>query len=166
MMSAENTSGDDAVLAKLASAAIAIAGVALCGVAAVEGWQVVARYVFNNSPSWTEPVALLLMSTTMMFGAAAGVRAEAHFGFFIAVDAAPASVKFALRVLARAIITAIGVMLAGQGGYLMADAWSFDMAGVPLPQGIVFLPICAGGVLIALFALERLWIEIKTRGRA
>jgi TRAP-type C4-dicarboxylate transport system permease small subunit len=30
------------------------------------------------------------------------------------------------------------------------------MAGAPLPQGIVFLPMCAGGVLIALFALEQL----------
>jgi TRAP-type C4-dicarboxylate transport system permease small subunit len=165
-MSSEQTSTGNAALAKLAALAVAIAGVALCGVAAVEGWQVVARYVFNNSPSWTEPVALLLMSTTMMFGAAAGVRAEAHFGFFIAADSAPAPIKFALRIVARVIIAAIGVMLAGQGGYLMADAWSFDMAGVPLPQGVVFMPICFGGALIALFACERLWIEIQARRRA
>lgn len=166
MMNADKTSGGpdgNAALAKLASAALAIAGIALCGVAAVEGWQVVARYVFNNSPSWTEPVALLLMSTTMMLGAAAGVRAEAHFGFFIAVESAPAPLRFALRAIGRTIVAAIGVILAGQGGYLMLDGWTFDMAGVPLPQGIVFLPICIGGVLIALFAFERLWFEFRTR---
>jgi hypothetical protein len=32
------------------------------------------------------------------------------------------------------------------------------MAGAPLPQGLYFLPICAGGVLIALFAFERLLV--------
>jgi TRAP-type C4-dicarboxylate transport system permease small subunit len=47
-------------------------------------------------------------------------------------------------------------MLAGWGGEMMIDAWDFRMAGAPLPQGIVFLPMCAGGVLIALFALEQL----------
>jgi len=31
-------------------------------------------------------VALLLMSAAMMFGAAVGVRNEAHFGFFLLVQ--------------------------------------------------------------------------------
>jgi TRAP-type C4-dicarboxylate transport system permease small subunit len=30
------------------------------------------------------------------------------------------------------------------------------MAGAPLPQGIVYLPICIGGALIAIFSLERM----------
>uniref|UniRef100_UPI003D76A394 TRAP transporter small permease n=1 Tax=Salmonella enterica TaxID=28901 RepID=UPI003D76A394 len=51
-------------------AALAIAAVSIVGMACVEAWQVFARYVLNDSPSWTEPVALLFMSTTMMFGAA------------------------------------------------------------------------------------------------
>ncbi len=74
----------------LARAAVTIASAALVGMAIVEGWQVFARYVLNDSPSWTEPVALLLMSTVMMLGAAVGTRNDAHFGFFIAVEAAPA----------------------------------------------------------------------------
>ena len=40
----------------------------------VEAWQVFARYVLNDSPGWTEPVALLLLNIAMMFGAAVGVR--------------------------------------------------------------------------------------------
>ena len=42
-----------------------------------------ARYVLNDSPGWTEPVALLLLNTAMSFGAAAGVHRGSHFGFFI-----------------------------------------------------------------------------------
>ena len=61
-------------LDKLAQAAILIAAAALIGVVFVQGWQVIARYVLNDSPGWTEPMALLLLNIAMSFGAAAGVH--------------------------------------------------------------------------------------------
>ena len=61
------------VLEKVADVVIYIAVAALLGLVVVQGWQVFARYVINDSPSWTEPVTLLLLSTTMSMGAAAGV---------------------------------------------------------------------------------------------
>jgi TRAP-type C4-dicarboxylate transport system permease small subunit len=124
--------------------------------AAVEAWQVFARYVLNNSPSWTEPVAMVLMSTTMMLGAAVGVRANRHFGFFLVAQNAAPPVRRALHVVARSIGAAIGVMFAVWGGEMLIDAWDFPMAGVPLPQGLVFAPMCVGGVLIALFSIEQM----------
>ena len=65
--------GVSAALSRLAQGIIAIACVALVSMTGVEAWQVFARYVLNNSPSWTEPVALLLMSTAMMLGAAPAI---------------------------------------------------------------------------------------------
>lgn len=124
--------------------------------ASVEAWQVFARYVLNNSPSWTEPVALVLMSTAMMFGAAVGVRANKHFGFFIVAQNAAPPVRRVLHIVARLIAAAIGVMFAVWGGEMLIDAWDFPMAGAPLPQGIVFLPMCLGGALIAIFSLEQM----------
>jgi TRAP-type C4-dicarboxylate transport system permease small subunit len=146
----------DAALARLANASLVIAGASLVGMAAVEAWQVFARYVMNNSPSWTEPVALLLMSTAMMFGAAAGVRANRHFGFFIVVDHARPQVQRVLRTFARVISAGIGLMFAVWGGQMLVDAWDYAMAGAPLPQGMVFAPMCLGGVLIALFSIEQI----------
>ena len=150
-------------LDRLARLAIIIASASLVGMALVEGWQVFARYVLNNSPSWTEPVALLLMSTVMMFGAAVGTRNDAHFGFFVAVDAAPLRVRRALLALARLIAAAIGLLLAIWGGELLLDSWPVPMAGAPLPQGLVFLPFSVGGALIALFAIERLVVSPGAR---
>jgi TRAP-type C4-dicarboxylate transport system permease small subunit len=144
-------------MAALASSATALACVALVGMTLVEAWQVYARYVLNNSPSWTEPVALLLMSVAMMFGAAAGVRSESHFGFFIALHVAPPKVRLVLLGVTRLVVTAIGLVLAFWGTVLLLDDWGTPMAGAPLPQGLVFLPIGLGGLLIALFALERLF---------
>ncbi len=54
------------LLDHIATATLVVAGASIVGMACVEGWQVFARYVLNRSPSWTEPVALLLMSTAMM----------------------------------------------------------------------------------------------------
>jgi TRAP-type C4-dicarboxylate transport system permease small subunit len=124
--------------------------------ALVEGWQVFARYVLNDSPSWTEPVALLLMSTTMMLGAAVGVRGNRHFGFFVLVESVPVRFANVLRHIASLVALAIGVMLAVWSAQMLSDAWDYPIAGAPLPQGIVFLPACIGGALIALFSLERM----------
>ena len=145
-------------LAQVARCAITIACMALIAMTLVEGWQVFARYVLNDSPSWTEPVALLLMSAAMMFGAAVGVRNEAHFGFFLLVHVASPPVRTVLVNIARIIIIAIGSLLAYWGAVLLMDGWDVRMAGAPLPQGLYFLPICLGGGLIALFALERLLV--------
>ena len=147
-------------LAPLARLAIGIAGVALVAMAGIQAWQVFARYVMNDAPSWTEPLALLCMSTTMMFGAAAGVHAGRHFGFFIVVEHARPAVKRLMQLVARVIATLVGVLFALWGGEMMLDAWDYEIAGAPLPQGIMFVPLCLGGVLIALFSIEqllRLW---------
>ncbi|HAI47332.1 MAG TPA: TRAP transporter permease DctQ, partial [Stenotrophomonas sp.] len=58
----------------IAEVAIHIAVLALLGLVVVQGWQVFARYVINDSPSWTEPVTLLLLATAMSLGAATGVH--------------------------------------------------------------------------------------------
>ena len=144
----------------LARAVIGIAGVALVAMAGIQAWQVFARYVLNDPPSWTEPLALLCMSTTMMFGAAAGVHAGRHFGFFIVVEHARPQVRRLMQLVARLIATAVGVLFALWGGEMLLDAWDYRIAGAPLPQGIMFLPLCLGGVLIAIFSIEqliRLW---------
>jgi TRAP-type C4-dicarboxylate transport system permease small subunit len=144
----------------VARAAIGIAGMALVAMAGIQAWQVFARYVLNDPPSWTEPLALLCMSTTMMFGAAAGVHAGRHFGFFMVVEHARPRLRRLMQLVARLIAAAVGVLFALWGGEMMIDAWDYEIAGAPLPQGIMFLPLCLGGILIALFSIEqliRLW---------
>jgi TRAP-type C4-dicarboxylate transport system permease small subunit len=135
--------------------AIFIAAAALVCMALVQGWQVFARYVLNDSPSWTEPLALLFMSTTMMFGAATGVRASRHFGFYILVETSGPRIRAVLLILARLIAAAIGLMLAVWSAQIAIDEWDYPIAGAPLPQGMVYLPMCLGGALITLFALEQ-----------
>lgn len=143
-------------LAPLARITIAVAGVALVAMAGIQAWQVFARYVLDDPPSWTEPLALLCMSTTLMFGAAAGVHAGRHFGFFIVVEHARPTLRRLMQLVARLIASLVGILFALWGGEMVIDAWDYEIAGAPLPQGIMFVPLCLGGALIAIFSIEQL----------
>lgn len=144
------------ITARIARAAMLVAGFALVVLAAVEVWQVFARYVLNDSPGWTEPVALFLLSTAMSLGAGAGVRSWSHFGFFILVQHAPPRVRRAFEAFACLVVAAIGATLAVCGSLLLVDGIDVPAAGSVLPQSAPFLPLALGGALICVFALERL----------
>ena len=140
----------------LSTAAMAIAAAALFIMSLVQAWQVFARYVLNDSPGWTEPVALLLMSFTVMLGAAVAVRREAHFAFQTLQHAMPAQVQAVMKTVSRLIAAASGGGLMILGGRLMLDDWGVAMAGAPLPSGLKFSALAIGGALILIFSLERL----------
>ncbi|TPW02921.1 MAG: tripartite ATP-independent periplasmic transporter DctQ component [bacterium] len=95
--------GSARALDGLASLAMGLAGFALVAMALIQAWQVFARYVLNDSPGWTEPLALLLMSFAVMFGAAVAVRRETHFAFQTFRDAAPGPLKWLMKSISRLI---------------------------------------------------------------
>ena len=142
-------------LQPLARAALAIACCALVALAVVEAWQVVARYVLDSPAAWTEAVALLLLKVALMLAAAVGVRQETHFRFALGAEAA-GRLRGAIIAFGRLMTALIGVVLAGWGASLTAATWALKAPGAPLPIGLNFVPFVAGGLLIALFALERL----------
>jgi TRAP-type C4-dicarboxylate transport system permease small subunit len=142
--------------AALAGLTVGIAAASLCALVGLLAWQVFGRYVLNASPSWTEPLALTLMSVAALFGAAIAVRAESHFAFPTLVESAPKPVRAGLKILARLIALAFGIALGGFGAFMMADSWNVPMAGAPIPEGVSFVGLAGGGILIAVFALERL----------
>jgi len=141
----------------LSGIAIGIAAAALVGLVIVQGWQVIARYVLNDSPSWTEPVTVLLLSTAMSLGAAAGVHTRRHFSFHLFADAAGPTVRRVLQLVPAVVIAVIGATLAYWGWTLLLDGLDIPTAGADIPQSINYLPLSIGGVLMLVFALEQLF---------
>ncbi len=129
--------------------------VSLLGIVLVQSWQVFGRYLLNDSPSWTEPLALLLMNTTMMCAAALGVRSHAHFRFSLLSERLSPLAQRVLNGLALVIAVALGLLLAIGGAILFWSDRDVLLAGTLLPEGARYLPLVLGGALMAGFALER-----------
>ena len=142
---------------RLSGWTIATAAFALLMLVLVQGWQVIARYVLNDSPSWTEPVTLLMLSTAMSMGAASGVHTRRHFAFSLLADALGPRAKHAVHLMQSAIVVIIGAMLAYWGGVLFFDGVHIPTAGAPLPESIDYLPLAIGGALMALFGISQMF---------
>ena len=146
----------DRFFERLATTAIAIAGIALVGLVVVQAWQVFTRYVLNDSPPWTMPVTLLLLSIAMSMGAAAGVHGNRHFGFFLLADMLRPGARRVVDVIVCLIVAGIGAVLAQGGWTLWVDGLHIPTAGAPMPESIGYLPLSIGGGLMTVFALHRL----------
>lgn len=144
------------VLSTLSTAALWLAGAGLVLMTLIVGWQVFTRYVLNWSNAWTEPAALLLMSWFIFLGAAVGIRENYHLGFDVLLYVLPKSSKRVLRSISDVVVIAFASGMIWYGGELVALGWPARMPSLGIPEGVKYLPLVGGGVLIILFALERL----------
>lgn len=147
---------------RAASAALLHAGaVGLIAMTAIIGWQVFGRFVLNDSPSWAEQAALVLMIWYVFFAAAAGVREGFHIRIVAVQSALRPSRRRVLRLLAHVIVGLGGIALLVWGGELVARTWSHVIPTLGLPRGVAYLPLPLSGALMAFFAVE-LIIEDST----
>lgn len=120
--------------------------------------QVVMRYVFGKTPSWSEELALACFSWSMLLAIGAGVRDAIHVRMDLLVDHLPEPVRVGLDKLVSLTIAFTGAFIAWSGTRYVADTAEATSAAIGYP--ITYLYACAPvcGVLIAVFALERaLW---------
>ena len=144
------------VLAPISRTALWVSGLGMLVMTFIVAWQIFGRYVLNDSPSWTEPAALLLMSWFILLGSAVGVRDSSHMGFEIGLVLAPPKLKIVLVQITNVLILLFGLFMAYYGYELTVETWAAKMPGIMLPQGVDYMPLAGGGLLIALFAFEKI----------
>ena len=144
------------VCGALAAAALWIAGIGLIAMTAIVAWQVYARYILNASPSWTEPISVMLMSWFIFLGAAVGVRENFHMGFDVLVHFLPEKTGPWMRAVSDLAVVVFGAGMVWYGLQLTIETWDAIIPVLHLPGGFTYLPIVVGGLLMVVFALERL----------
>jgi len=144
------------ILGAVNRAALWLSGIGLIVMTAFIAWQIFGRYILNQSPSWTEPASLLLMSWFILLGSAVGVREGNHLGFEIALHYAPHGLRQAMLIVTELLVFGFGLAMSWYGTELAVETWSAAMPGLAIPQGFDYLPLAVGGALIALFSLEKL----------
>ena len=133
---------------------VGVAGLGLL-IAAVL-YQVIGRYVFNDTPTWAESGAVLLVLYVTMLGMAVGVRDAGHIGLESLVMLLPEKWQRRVELLIHTLVGIFGVLMV-QSGWLWANAkWGEKKPMLPVPDGIDYVPVVIAGALIVLFSIEHI----------
>ncbi|WP_458095529.1 TRAP transporter small permease [Roseomonas sp. WA12] len=144
------------VLDAICRVALFVAGFALLAMTGVVSYAVFGRFVLNDTPAWAESAAMLLMAWTIMGAAAVGVREGFHMGFDVLKTVLPAPVGRFFDLLSDLCITAFGLGMAWFTGELAIAVADTTLPTLGLNGAVEYMPLMLGGVLIALFGIERL----------
>ncbi len=150
-----------AVNARLSRWAMYIACACLLGLLGVVVYGVVLRYVFNNAPAYVEQVALLLVISVAMFGAAAGVRDAGHIGLDSLVAMLSARVQFWCSLIVFVLSIVFGLALMAGSVEMAVSTYASTIPTLGLSEAWRYLPVVVGGILIAAFSIEHLIARVK-----
>ncbi|KDB50973.1 tripartite ATP-independent periplasmic transporter DctQ [Sphaerotilus natans subsp. natans DSM 6575] len=133
---------------------LAVAG--LIAVVLCVQYQVIGRYVFNDTPTWAEALSMLLVLFVTAFGLAVGVRDAGHIGLESMVALLPQVWRHRIELLIHALVGLFGALMVHGGWRWMAAKWGEKKPMLPVPDGIDYLPLVIAGVLIVLFSIEHI----------
>ena len=140
--------------AALSKLCLMLAVVGLIGVILCVQWQVFGRYIMNDTPTWAEALALLLVLFVTAFGLAVGVRDAGHIGLESMVALLPDVWRHRIEILIHALVGLFGSFMV-YGGWIWASAkWNEKKPMLPVPDGIDYVPLIIAGALVVLFSIE------------
>ncbi len=119
-------------------------------------WQVFGRYVLNNTPTWAESLALLLVLYVTMLGTAVGVRDAGHIGLESMLVLAPEHVRIKMEYLIHSLVLLFGALMAWNCAYLMESVWTYRLPTLGISEGWRYFPAAVAGVLIVMFSIEHI----------
>jgi TRAP-type C4-dicarboxylate transport system permease small subunit len=133
---------------------IGVAGLVLLLAAVI--WQVFGRYVLNNTPTWAESLALLLVLYVTMLGCAVGVRDAGHIGMELIGPMLPERFHLGLGILIHVLTLTFGVLMAWNCGVMLESVRSYLIPTLHVSESLRYIPLVAAGLLIVLFSIEHI----------
>ena len=126
-------------------------------------WQVVSRFLLNSPSVYTEEVALFLVLWIALLGAAYTYRKGAHLGLDIVVNKLEGKSKVYVQKAAEVVCLAFALLIMVYGGFelvLLNIQLEQTSAALQMKVWIVYSVIPLSGVLISLYALERIFSDV------
>ncbi len=119
-------------------------------------YQVIGRYVLNDTPTWAESGAVLLVLYVTMLGMAVGVRDAGHIGLESLLVLAPEALRLKMELLIHALVLIFGLVMAYNCALLAQSVWEYKIPTLGLTEAFKYAPPAIAGFLIALFSLEHI----------
>lgn len=144
------------VCALLSKASLMLAVVLLIAIILCVQYQVVGRYLFNDTPVWAEGLALQLVLYVTALGVAVGVRDAGHIGLDSLVALLPESLRLKIEILIHALVALFGAIMVSSGWLWTRLKWSDIKPMLGIPVGMDYLALVIAGLLIVLFSVEHI----------
>jgi TRAP-type transport system small permease protein len=144
------------VNAVIARFAMYLVVVGLLVITVIVFYQVFGRYVLNNSPTWTENLALVLVLYVTLIAAAVGVRDAGHIGMESLLILAPEHIRDRIEVLIHVLVALFGAAMVYNGAVLGLSVMNYKIPNLNLPEGVRYIPLVISGLLIVSFSIEHI----------
>ena len=145
-----------AISAHLSKWVLVLACICLAVLGSVVIYGVVLRYVLNDSQSYVEQVALLMVISVAMFGAAAGVRDAGHIGLDTVARLLPPRVQRWISGLVDVLVFAFAALLLWGSVHMAVSTGHDTIPTLGVSEAFRYLPPVIASVLIAFFSVEHL----------
>ena len=119
----------------------------------VISYQVFARYVLNNPPSWSEELARFLIVWVTMLGSAVLINKEGHISVDFLVDRLPVKTRRYLSFIRDVLTIFLCTSLAYYGFQLAILGGRSTSTGLEIKMLYPYLAIPCGSVMMALVLL-------------
>ena len=148
--------------ARLTAIVLVLARLCLAGLGIIVAYGVVMRYAFNNEPPYVEQLALLLVISVSMFGAAAVAHDAGHIGLDSLVNRLPAVVRhWIARLVALSTLSFALVILYG-AWEMSKSTYDNQIPTLGISEAWRYLPLIIAGGLIALYSIDRMLRRMPT----
>ncbi len=119
-------------------------------------YQVIGRYVFNDTPTWAESGAVLLVLYVTMLGMAVGVRDAGHIGLESLLVLVHEAIRLKMELLIHSLVLTFGLVMAYNCAVLAQSVWDYKIPTLGLSEAFKYAPPAMAGALIAWFSLEHI----------
>jgi TRAP-type transport system small permease protein len=147
--------------AAISRCCLVLAIVGLLGVIVAVQWQVIGRYVFNDTPTWAEALALQLVLYVTAFGVAVGVRDAGHIGLDSLVALLPPSPRRMVEIAIHGFVALFGALMVKAGWVWTTLKWSDPKPLLGVPVGLDYLALVVCGALVVLFSAEHVVARVR-----
>ena len=144
------------ICAAIAKVCLQLGVLGLVLIIAAVSYQVFGRYVLNNTPTWAESLALLLVLYVTMLGCAVGVRDAGHIGMELLSLVLPKSWHRPSEIVVHLLTLLFGVLLAWNCVLMFESVRGYMIPTLHISESWRYVPMVVAGVLIVLFSIEHI----------
>jgi len=124
--------------------------------------QVIARYVFNNSLTWSEEVGRYIFVWMSFLGLAAVYYKGSHISLNFLLDKLSGPYKKSLRIFIDSLTIFLSCVII-MGGYRLVELGMRQRsAALRLPMHMVYIVLPISGILLLYFALRRFYATARS----